>query len=83
MDRTSIEFVLNAIYIAIVSSGSMSARDRALANDTLYRCSELACASPTAKAALVRIANNAVNQDTSFDPQPPAPKSHLRLVGAT
>ncbi len=82
MDRTSIEFCLNAMYIALISAGSMSDHQRALANDTLFKCAELSCASPTAKAVLERIACNAVNQDTSFDPQPPAPKSHLRLVGA-
>jgi hypothetical protein len=82
MDRTTIEFVLSSMYIALVSAGNMTDHQRALANDTLFKCAELSCASPTARAVLQRIAANAVNQDSSFDPQPPAPKSHLRLVGA-
>jgi hypothetical protein len=81
MDRTTLEFVLNALYIAVISAGNMTDHQRALANDTLFRCAELPCASPTAKAVLERIGCNAVNSETSFDP-PPAPKNHLRLVGA-
>jgi hypothetical protein len=82
MDRTSIEFVLNSMYIALVLAGNMTDHQRALANDTLFKCAELSCASPTANAVLERIACNAVNSESSFDPQPPAPKNHLRLVGA-
>jgi hypothetical protein len=83
MDRTSIEFVLNAMYIAIVSAG-MSDHQRLLANDTLFKCAELPCASPTARAVLERIGCNAVNQQNLFDdPNPPAPtRGHLRLVTA-
>ena len=80
MDRTTLEFVLNSMYIALVSAGNMTDHQRALANDTLFKCAELPCASPAAKAMLERIACNAVNQDSSFDPPPP--KNHLRLVGA-
>ena len=79
MDKTSLEFILSSMYIALISAG-MTDHQRAMANDTLFMCAELSCASPTAKAVLERIACNAVNQDSSFDPQPP--KNHLRLVGA-
>ena len=46
MNRTTLEFVLNSMYIAIVSAG-MTDHQRALANDTLFMCADLPCAPPS------------------------------------
>jgi len=69
MNRTTLEFVLNSMYIAIVSAG-MTDHQRALANDTLFMCADLPCAPPLAPEILRRIAGNAVNQE-AVDFQPP------------
>ncbi len=67
MTQTMIEYVLNSMYIAIVSAG-LSDHQRALANDTLFRCADLSCAPPRAPEILRRIACNAINQETGFNP---------------
>ena len=72
MTQTMLEYVLNSIYIAIVSAG-LTDHQRALANDTLFRCADLSCAPPRAPEILRRIACNAVNQEAGFDP-PPRPR---------
>jgi len=73
MTQTTLEYVLNSIYIALVSAG-LDARQRALANDTIEQCADLPCAPMLAPEILRRIANNAVNQT----PTPTRPK--LRVV---
>jgi len=78
MNRTTLEFVLNSIYIAIISAG-MSDHQRALANDTLFCCADLPCAPVHAPEILRRIACNAVNQQASFDP-PPAPPRRFSVI---
>ena len=76
----TIEYVLGSMYIAILSAG-LDDHQRALANDTLYRCAGLPCAPALAPQVLRRIAGHAVSQDASFEDKPePAPRSHLRLV---
>jgi hypothetical protein len=70
MTQTTLEYVLNSIYIAIVSG--LDANHRALANDTMQQCADLSCAPRFAPEILRRIASNAV------DKPPSAPK--LRLV---
>lgn len=78
----TIEYVLGSMYIAILSA-SLNDHQRALANDTLYRCADLPCAPALAPQVLRRIAGHAVSQDASFelkDKPEPAPRSHLRLV---
>jgi hypothetical protein len=67
MTQTMLEFVLNSMYIAIISAG-LDDHQRALANDTLFRCAELPCAPVRAPEILRRIACNAVNQEAGFDP---------------
>jgi hypothetical protein len=42
MTQTTLEYVLNSMYIALVSA--IDARQRALANDTMARCADLPCA---------------------------------------
>lgn len=61
MTQTTLEYVLNSIYIALVSAG-LDAHHRALANDTLVQCADLPCAPVLAPEILRRIANNAGNQ---------------------
>jgi hypothetical protein len=58
MTQTTLEYVLNSIYIAITSAG-LDARQRALANDTMARCADLPCAPVCAPEILRRIARNA------------------------
>ena len=83
MNQTTLEFVLNAMYIAIVSAGNMNEHQRALANDTLFKCADLSCAPGVAPAILRRIACNAVNQDATFDPLPrPEPRFRVITGGA-
>jgi hypothetical protein len=60
MTQTTLEYVLNSIYIAITSAG-LDARQRALANDTMARCADLPCAPVCAPEILRRIARNAEN----------------------
>jgi hypothetical protein len=71
MTQTTLEYVLNAMYIALVSA--VDAHQRALANDTMQRCADLPCAPRPAPEILRRIANNAVNQT-------PPSRPKLRLV---
>lgn len=79
MNRTTIEYVLNAMYIALVSAGNMTDHQRAVANDTLFRCSGFDCAPPFAPEILRRIAANAVQQEAIFDDPPPAAPTRPRL----
>jgi hypothetical protein len=72
MTQTTLEYVLNSIYIALVSG--LDGNHRALANDTMQQCANLPCAPRFAPEILRRIANNAV----SDAPPPSGPK--LRLV---
>ncbi len=69
MTQTMLEYVLNSMYIAIISAG-LNDHQRALANDTLFCCAELPCAPARAPEILRRIARNAVNQEAGFDPPP-------------
>jgi hypothetical protein len=59
MTQTTLEYVLNSMYIALVSA--IDARQRALANDTMARCADLPCAPVCAPEILRRIARNAEN----------------------
>jgi hypothetical protein len=70
MTQTTLEFVLNSIYIAIVSAG-LNDHQRALANDTLSCCASLECAPASARQILRRIASDAVNKEARSDPLPP------------
>jgi hypothetical protein len=80
MNRTTLEYVLNSMYIAIVSA-SMSDHQRALANDSLFRCAGFDCAPPFASEILRRIAANAVNQEAFIDPPQPSPtRPRFRVV---
>jgi hypothetical protein len=81
MNRTTLEFVLNSMYVAIVSAG-MNDHQRALANNTLFKCADLNCAPPFAPEFLRRIACNAVNQEAGFDPPPPRPRFKVIAGGA-
>jgi hypothetical protein len=73
MNQTTLEYVLNSIYIAIVSA-ALDAHQRALANDTIVQCAHLPCAPRFAPEILRRIANNAANQ------APPPSRPKLRVV---
>jgi len=73
MTQTTLEYVLNSIYIALVSAG-LDANQQALANDTMQQCANLPCAPRLAPEILRRIANNAVNQ------VPPPRRPKLRVV---
>ena len=81
MPPTTIEFVLNAMYIAIISAG-LTDHQRALANDTLFRCAELQCAPARAPEILRRIAANAVNQEALLDSPPPRRRFEVITGGA-
>jgi hypothetical protein len=63
MNRNTIEFVLNSLYVALVSAGNMTDHQRATANETLFMCADLPCAPPPAPEILRRIAGNAVSQE--------------------
>ena len=69
MTQTMLEFVLNSMYIAIISAG-LDDQQRALANDTLFRCADLPCAPLHAPEILRRIAGNAVHKEVEFDSPP-------------
>jgi hypothetical protein len=69
MTQTTLEYVLNSMYIALMSAG-LDARQRALANDTIARCADLPCAPVSAPEILRRIARNAVNHE----PTPSRPR---------
>lgn len=69
MSKTTLEFILNAMYIAITSAG-LNDHQRALANDTLFICADLDCAPALAPEILRRIACNAVNEQTVGPAQP-------------
>jgi hypothetical protein len=71
MTQTTLEYVLNSIYIAIVSG--LDTHQRALANDTIQQCAGLPCAPRSAPEILRRIANNAVEV-------PPPSRPKLKLV---
>jgi hypothetical protein len=73
MTQTTLEYVLNSIYIALMSAG-LDAHQRALANDTMQQCANLRCAPKFAPEILRRIASNAVNE------VPPPSRPKLRLV---
>ena len=73
MTQTMLEYVLNSMYIAIISAG-LNDHQRALANDTLFRCADLPCAPARAPEILRRIASNAVNQEAEFDPPARKPR---------
>ena len=81
MSKTTLEFVLNAMYIAITSAG-LNDHQRALANDTLFCCADLECAPALAPEILRRIACNAVNQEAAFDLPPPRPQLTI-ITGGT
>ena len=78
MNRTTLEYVLNSMYIAIISAG-LTDHQRALANDTLFCCADLPCAPAYAPEILRRIASNAVNQEAGFDP-PAAPTRRFSVI---
>ena len=80
MTQTMLEYVLNSIYIAIISAG-LNDHQRALANDTLFRCADLSCAPARAPEILRRIACNAVNKEAEFD-RPPHPRFEVIQGGA-
>jgi len=71
MTQTTLEYVLNSIYIAIVAG--LDTRQRTLANDTMQQCADLPCAPRPAPEILRRIASNAVNET-------PPNRPKLRLV---
>jgi hypothetical protein len=73
MTQTTLEYVLNSMYIALMSAG-LDARQRALANDTIARCADLPCAPVSAPEILRRIARNAENHK----PAPTRPQ--LRII---
>ena len=73
MTQTTLEYVLNSIYIALVSAG-LDAHQRAPANDTIVQCADLPCAPRFAPEILRRIASNAANE------VPPPGRPKLRLV---
>jgi hypothetical protein len=81
MSQTMLEYVLNSMYIAIASAG-LNDHQRALANDTLFRCADLPCAPARAPEILRRIACNAVNQEAAFDLPPPRPQFTVITGGA-
>jgi hypothetical protein len=71
--RQTLEFVLNSMYVALVST--MSDPRRELANSVLFQCADLECAPTFAPEILRRIAANAVNKqahmpEVRFDPPP-------------
>jgi hypothetical protein len=73
MTQTTLEYVLNSMYIALMSAG-LDPRQRALANDTMARCADLPCAPVCAPEILRRIARNADNHK-------PAPtRTQLRII---
>jgi hypothetical protein len=67
MTQTTMEFVLNAMYAAVVSA--LNDHQRAFANDTLFKCADLSCAPPLAPEILRRIARNADNQPAPARPR--------------
>lgn len=69
MTQTTLEYVLNSIYIALMSAG-VDARQRVLANDTMARCADSPCAPACAPEILRRIARNAVSREADPPPQP-------------
>jgi hypothetical protein len=73
MTQTTLEYVLNSIYVALLSAG-LDARQRALANDTMARCADLPCAPVCAPEILRRIARNAANH------KPAATQPQLRII---
>ena len=79
MNREMLEFVLNSMYVALISAGNMTDHERAVANETMFMCADLKCAPTFAPAILRRIAANAVNQEATFDPPPPT-RPRLRVV---
>ena len=81
MSKTTLEFVLNAIYIAITSAG-LNDHQRALANDTLFCCADLECAPALAPEILRRIACNAVNEQTGGSGEPKARRFEVITGGA-
>jgi hypothetical protein len=81
MTQTMLEYVLNSMYIAIISAG-LDDHQRALANDTLFRCADLECAPARAPEILRRIACNAVNQEAGFDRPPTRPRFKVIQGGA-
>jgi hypothetical protein len=68
MTQTTLEYVLNSMYIALTSAG-LDARQRALANDTMARCADLPCAPVCAPEILRRIARNTVNEPAPSRPR--------------
>ena len=82
MNRTTLEYVLNSMYIALVSAGNMTDYQRALANDTLFCCANLPCAPAFAPEILRRIVCNAVNQEAGFDLPPPRRRFEVITGGA-
>jgi hypothetical protein len=72
MTQTTLEYVLNSIYIALASG--LDRNQQALANDTMQQCASLPCAPRFAPEILRRIASNAVDKA----PTPSRPK--LRVV---
>jgi hypothetical protein len=67
MTQTTLEYVLNSIYIALVSG--LDGNHRALANDTIVQCADLPCAPRLAPEILRRIANNAADQTPPSRPK--------------
>ena len=81
MTQTMLEYVLNSMYIAIISAG-LNDHQRALANDTLFRCADLPCAPVLAPEILRRIAGNAVHKEAEFDAPPPRRRFEVITGGA-
>ena len=81
MNRATFEFVLNSMYIAIISAG-MTDHQRALANDTLFCCADLPCAPAYAPEILRRIASNADNQEAKLDSPVRKPRFEVITGGA-
>ena len=81
MTQTMLEFVLNSMYIAIISAG-LDDHQRALANDTLFRCADLPSAPARAPEILRRIAGNAVHKEAEFESPPPRRRFEVITGGA-
>jgi hypothetical protein len=70
--RTTLEFVLNSMYVALVST--MSDPRRELANSVLFELADWEGAPTFAPEILRRIAANAVNQQAHMPEVRPPPK---------
>ena len=80
MNRNTLEFVLNSLYVALVSAGNMTDHQRAMANETLFMCADLPCAPPFAPEILRRIAGNAVSQEAMDFKPPPGTTRRFEVI---